>query len=257
MLFDSHAHITDGRFDDDREDVIERARQSGVTGIINAGACMTSSAESIALANRYDFIYAAVGIHPHDAKTACEEDYEQLTEWVKTERKVVAIGEIGLDYYYDFSPKEVQKEVFIRQLTLAKKLERPVIIHNRDSHGDMMDILRTEGKGVQGVLHCYSGSVEMARELLKMGFYLSVAGPLTYKNAAALPEVVKTVPLERLLVETDCPYLTPHPYRGRRNEPAYVRFVAEKIAECKGVSLEEVALVTQENTRRLFRLEKI
>ncbi|WP_346355190.1 TatD family hydrolase [Azotosporobacter soli] len=254
MLFDSHAHLTDERFDDDRDDVIERAKSEKISGIINAGACMKSSAASIALANRHPFIYAAVGIHPHDAKDAVEADYAQMEDWLRQEKKVIAVGEIGLDYYYDFSPKEVQKEVFLRQLQLAKKNDRPVIIHNRDSHGDMMEILRREAKGMQGVLHCFSGGLEMARELLKMGFYLSVAGPLTYKNAAVLPEVVKEIPLERLLIETDCPYLTPQPHRGKRNEPAYVRYVAEKIAEIKGKTWQEVASVTRENTLRLFRI---
>ncbi len=217
---------------------------------------MISSAESVKLSNEYDFIYAAVGIHPHDAKEAQEKDYDKLRAWLQNESKVVAVGEIGLDYYYDFSPKDVQREVFVRQLQLAQETGLPVIIHNRDSHGDMMDILRQEAKGVKGVLHCYSGSVEMAEELLEMGFYLSFAGPLTYKNAAKLPEVVKAVPLERMLIETDCPYLTPQPHRGKRNEPSYVRFVAEKIAEIKGKTWQEVAETTRKNTALLFNIGK-
>ena len=254
MLFDSHAHLTDNRFDTDRKDVIERARQSSVSLIINPGACMESSEASVKLANEYDFIYAAVGIHPHDAKDAQSSDYDKLRAWLQGESKVVAVGEIGLDYYYDFSPKEAQREVFVRQLQLARETALPVIIHNRDSHADMMEILRREAQGLTGVLHCYSGSVEMARELLKMDFYLSFAGPLTYKNAAKLPDVVREVPLERMLIETDCPYLTPQPYRGKRNEPSYVRYVAEKIAEIKGKSWEEVANITRENTCRLFNI---
>ena len=256
MLFDSHAHLTDNRFDSDRKDVIEKAIQAGISGIINPGACMKSSEASVELSKEYDLIYAAVGIHPHDAKEAKEADYDKLRCWLQNEPKVIAVGEIGLDYYYDFSPKDVQREVFIRQLQLAKETGLPVIIHNRDSHGDMMEILRREARGVKGVLHCYSGSVEMARELLQMGFYLSFAGPLTYKNAAKLPDVVKEVPLERILIETDCPYLTPQPYRGKRNEPSYVRFVAEKIAELKGKSWQEVAETTKENTLLLFNIKK-
>lgn len=256
MLFDSHAHLTDNRFDSDRKDVIEKAIQAGISAIINPGACMKSSEASVELSKEYDLIYAAVGIHPHDAKEAKEADYDKLRCWLQNEPKVIAVGEIGLDYYYDFSPKDVQREVFIRQLQLAKETGLPVIIHNRDSHADMMEILRREARGVKGVLHCYSGSVEMARELLQMGFYLSFAGPLTYKNAAKLPDVVKEVPLERILIETDCPYLTPQPYRGKRNEPSYVRFVAEKIAELKGKSWQEVAETTKENTLLLFNIKK-
>lgn len=251
MLFDSHAHVDDEKFEADRQEVLERAFSGGLDGILNVGACMASSARAIALAEAHPKVYAAVGIHPHDAKAAKEADYQQLADWVQLD-KVVAIGEIGLDYYYDFSPREVQKEVFIRQLDVARQTGMPFIIHNRDSHGDMMDILRREAKGLTGVFHCFSGSLEMAKELLKMGLYISVAGPVTFKNAAKLPEVVAALPLERLLIETDCPYLTPQPYRGKRNEPAYVRYVAAKLAEIRGVSEAEIAAATRENVRRLF-----
>ncbi len=251
MLFDSHAHIDDEKFDIDREEVIQRAIDNGVTGIINVGASMESSARSIALAEKYEGIYAAVGIHPHDAKDALDTDYEQLVRWTALD-KVVAIGEIGLDYYYDFSPREVQRSVFIHQLDVARQTNMPFIIHDRDAHGDVLEILKKEAKGLKGVLHCFSGSLEMANEVIKMGLYVSIAGPVTFKNAAKLPEIVTKVPLEYLLVETDSPYLTPQPYRGKRNEPAYVKLVAEQVANLRGIELDILAKATSENVKRLF-----
>ncbi|MBP2636746.1 MAG: ycfH [Firmicutes bacterium] len=251
MLFDSHAHLDDNRFDNDRAEVIERAKEAGIVGIVNAGATMESSARSIALAEEYDFIYAAVGIHPHDAKEASKCDYDQLAAWA-VNPKVVAIGEIGLDYYYDLSPREVQQQVFIRQLDVARQCNKPFIIHDRDAHGDIMDILKKEAKGLTGVLHCYSGSWEMAKEVLKMGFYISFAGPVTYAKDGKLKEVATNVPLDRLLVETDCPYLTPKPYRGRRNEPAYVKFTAEEVAGVRGMDFAALAEAATANTKHLF-----
>lgn len=253
MLFDSHAHLDDEKFDADREAVIARALENGITGIINAGACMASSARSVLLAEQYDSIYAAVGIHPHDAKSAKETDYDQLAAWSKLD-KVVAIGEIGLDYYYDFSPRELQRTVFVRQLDVARQMDMPFIIHDRDAHGDILEVLKTEAKGLKGVLHCFSGSLEMAKEVIKMGFYISIAGPVTFKNAAKLPEIVANVPLERLLVETDCPYLTPHPHRGKRNEPAYVNFVAQQVASLRGMDIAEFSKAVTANTKTLFRI---
>lgn len=253
MLFDSHAHLDDEKFDMDRAEVIARALENGVTGIINAGACMTSSARSVALAEEYESIYAAVGIHPHDAKSAQESDYRQLAEWSKLD-KVVAIGEIGLDYYYDFSPRDLQRTVFVRQIDVARQMDMPFIIHDRDAHGDILDILKKEAKGLRGVLHCFSGSLEMAKEVIKMGFYISIAGPVTFKNAAKLPEIVAAVPLERLLVETDCPYLTPHPHRGKRNEPAYVKLVAEQAAHLRGMDAMDFMKATTHNVKELFKI---
>ncbi len=253
MLFDSHAHIDDEKFDIDREQVIQRARENGVTGIINVGACMVSSARSIALAEKYESIYAAVGIHPHDAQNALDADYDQLTQWTTLD-KVVAIGEIGLDYYYDFSPRDVQRSVFIRQLDVARQTDKPFIIHDRDAHGDVLDILKKEAKGLNGVLHCFSGSLEMAHDVIKMGYYISIAGPVTFKNAAKLPEIVAKIPLERLLVETDSPYLTPQPYRGKRNEPAYVKLVAQQVASLRGMELDDLAKATSANVRNLFKI---
>jgi TatD DNase family protein len=253
MLFDSHAHIDDEKFDIDRDQVIQRAIENGVTGMINVGACMASSARSIALAEKYENVYAAVGIHPHDAQNALDADYDQLAQWATLE-KVVAIGEIGLDYYYDFSPREVQHSVFVRQLDVARQTDKPFIIHDRDAHGDLLNILKKHAKGLKGVLHCFSGSFEMAQEVIKMGYYISVAGPVTFKNAAKLPEIVAKVPLERLLIETDSPYLTPQPYRGKRNEPAYVRLVAQQVANLRGMALDDLAKATSENVRNLFKI---
>ena len=253
MLADSHAHIDDERFDADREEVVARALAAGVSLIVNIGADMASSARSVALAETYPGIYAAVGMHPHDSQDMQETDYLQLERWT-THPKVVAIGEIGLDYHYDLSPRPVQKEVFLRQLDLARKTGKPFIIHEREAHADMMDIIRNAARGLNGVFHCFSGSVETAREYLKMGFYISVAGPVTFPKSLKTKEVAKAVPLDRLLVETDSPYLTPHPFRGKRNEPAHVRLVAEEIANLRDISLEELAEATTANVRRLFNI---
>jgi TatD DNase family protein len=253
MLFDSHAHIDDKKFNDDREEVISRAAMNGVTGIINAGADMFSSARAVELAERYPHVYAAVGIHPHDAKEAREADYAKLALWA-ARPKVIAIGEIGLDYHYDLSPREVQQTVFVRQLDLARQLAKPVIIHDRESHADIMATIKKEGQGLTGVFHCFSGSLEMAQEVLRLGFYISIAGPVTFANAHKLLEIAREVPIDRLLVETDSPYLTPHPHRGKRNEPAHVRLVAEKVAELRGVDFETLAAATTENVKRLFHI---
>ena len=253
MLADSHAHIDDERFDADREEVVARALAAGVSLIVNIGADMASSARSVALAEKYPGIYAAVGMHPHDSQDMKENDYRQLEQWAN-HPKVVAIGEIGLDYHYDLSPRPVQKEVFLRQLDVARKTGKPFIIHEREAHADMLDIIRYAARGLNGVFHCFSGSVETAREYLKMGFYISVAGPVTFPKSVKTKEVAKAVPLDRLLVETDSPYLTPQPFRGKRNEPAYVRLVAEEIANLRDISLAELAETTTANVRRLFNI---
>ena len=256
MLVDSHAHVDDERFDADRDAVLERAAAAGIELIINIGADMASSARSIALAEKYSQIYAAVGMHPHDAKDMQEQDYNQLLRWA-AHPKVVAIGEIGLDYHYDLSPRPVQKEVFLRQLDIARQTGKPFIIHEREAHADTFEIVRTAAKGLEGVFHCFSGSVETAREYLKLGFYISVAGPVTFPKSAKTKEVAKDVPLDRLLVETDSPYLTPQAFRGRRNEPAHVRLVAEEIAALRNLPLAELALATTQNARRLFRIPAV
>lgn len=256
MYFDTHAHMDDRRFDKDREELFKELPSRGISLMINPGTDLTSSKKAIEYARAYEYVYAAVGFHPHDAKNMQDEDLDMLEEMALNNPKVVAIGEIGLDYHYDFSPREVQKERFIQQLELAAKLKLPVIIHNRESHGDMMNILE-EKKNILtgGVMHCYSGSWEMAERLLDLGFYISLAGPVTFKNAKRAVEVAKKIPLDRLLIETDSPYLTPVPHRGKRNDPGYVKFVAEKIGELRGLSGEEVGRITKENGMRLFSIE--
>ncbi len=256
MLVDSHAHIDDDRFDADRDEVLSRARAAGVDLIVNIGADMDSSARSVALAEQYPQIYATVGMHPHDAKDMQETDYQRLVRWA-AHPKVVAIGEIGLDYHYDLSPRPVQQEVFLRQLDIARQTGKPFVVHEREAHADTFDIIRSAAKGLEGVFHCFSGSAETARQYLKLGFYISIAGPVTFPKSAKTKEVARYVPLDRLLVETDSPYLTPQAYRGRRNEPAHVRLVAEEIASLRDLSLEELARATSENACRLFRIPAV
>jgi TatD DNase family protein len=254
MLFDTHAHYNDARFDEDRDEVLSRVREGGVSLVLNAAADMHSVHSCIRLAEDYDFIYTSVGVHPHDAIHISEETIETLRREAE-HVKVVAVGEIGLDYYYDNSPRDTQKYWFARQIGLARELGLPVIVHNRDAHEDSLRIVQQEGaKQVGGVFHCFTGSVEMARELLKLEFYISVGGPVTFKNARKLIEVVQYVPMDRILIETDCPYLTPEPHRGKRNESTYVRLVAERIAQIKGCTFEEIASVTLENGKRLFKI---
>ncbi|MGI1690871.1 TatD family hydrolase [Thermoanaerobacter uzonensis] len=252
MLVDSHAHLEDEKYDKDREKVIEECKKN-LTFLINVGSNLLTSKQSIELAHNYDFIYASVGIHPHDAQR--EFDKVEEIERLALQGKVVAIGEIGLDYYYNDPPKEFQKEVFTKQIRLAKKLNLPVIIHDRDAHGDILDILKQEWtKDLRGVFHSYSGSVEMAFQVIEMNFYISLGGPVTFKNAKKPKEVAKAVPIEKLLIETDSPYLTPEPYRGKRNTPVYVKFVAEKIAELRDMSCDEVCRITAENAMKLFTI---
>ena len=252
-LIDSHAHLDGEKFADDRAAVVERALAAGVVKIITMGDSLESSARSVALTEEFDPVYAAVGIHPEEAQPMTAATDDRLAAWAAQE-KVVAIGEIGLDYYWekDEEKRALQRAIFVRQLDLARQLRLPVCIHDREAHGDMMKILKTEGRGLRGVLHCYSGSWEMAAELLKGDWYFGIDGPLTYKNAAKLPEIVQRLPAERILVETDSPYLSPMPFRGKRNEPAHVLYVAKKAAELRGESLESFARATRENTRDLY-----
>lgn len=252
-LIDSHAHLDGEKFADDCAAVIERALAAGVVKIITMGDSLESSARSVVLTEEFDPVYAAVGIHPEEVQPMTAATDEQLAAWAAQE-KVVAIGEIGLDYYWekDEEKRALQRAIFVRQLDLARQLRLPVCIHDREAHGDMMKILKTEGRGLRGVLHCYSGSWEMAAELLKGDWYFGIDGPLTYKNAAKLPEIVQRLPAERILVETDSPYLSPMPFRGKRNEPAHVLYVAKKAAELRGESLEAFARATRENTRDLY-----
>jgi TatD DNase family protein len=254
-MIDSHAHLDDEKFSDDIDVIIAQAIEAGITGIVNPGCDEKSSLKAVSLAEQYGIIYAGVGFHPHDAK---KYDYSRHTAFLLNltkKDKVVAIGEIGLDYYYDNSPRDIQKQVFIEQLQLAGKAGLPVIIHNRDAHQDTHLILSEHfDADCGGVMHSYSGSVEMAKQFMDLGLYISISGPITFKNARKNREVVKSVPLNRMLIETDSPYLTPVPHRGERNSPAYVIHVAEKIAELKEISTEEVIRVTEENTRKLFKI---
>ena len=252
-FIDTHAHLYDERYDEDRAAMIARAEAAGVRQIISMGDTMAASAQVVADAEAYPALYAAVGIHPENACVLTDAERAQLLAWAK-HPKVVAIGEIGLDYYWEKDPKvrAVQRELFAAQLGLARAAGLPVCIHDREAHGDTLAILKAAGEGLTGVLHCYSGSLETARELWKMGFCIGIDGPLTFKNAAKLPDIVREAPRDKLLIETDSPYLAPVPLRGMRNEPAYVVHVAAKIAEIRGETVEEVAHYTTENARRLY-----
>lgn len=255
MLTDTHTHMNASAFDEDRDEAIRRATANGVTRIVNIGFNRETIPTSLALAEQYDFVYTAVGWHPQDAIDMREGDLEWIAELCKHE-KVVAIGEIGLDYYWDTSPKDMQHRVFREQIRLARRIGKPIVIHNRDAHQDVVNILREEkADEVGGIMHCFSGSWETAKLCLDLGFHLSFGGPITYKNAKQPKEVLARVPLDRLLLETDAPYLTPHPYRGKRNETSYVRLVAEAAAEIKGMTLEEIAAVTTDNAVRLLGLK--
>ncbi|CEO05184.1 TatD family hydrolase [Paraclostridium sordellii] len=256
MLFDSHAHLNDERFDEDREELINSLKAKGVDLVLNPGACIETSKSSVELANRYDFIYAAVGVHPHDVGEMTEDDIETLRKLALENEKVKAIGEIGLDYYYDNSPREIQKKWFKRQIELANELKLPIIIHDRDAHGDTFEIIKnTKSPEIGCVLHCYSGNVELAKEYVKMGCYISIPGTVTFKNNKKTREVAKEIPLEYLLIETDSPYMAPEPHRGKRNDPSLVQFVADKIAQEKGISYEQVCEATKENAKRFFNIK--
>ncbi|MCR5559091.1 MAG: TatD family hydrolase [Schwartzia sp.] len=254
-LIDTHAHIDGEAYAEDRSEMLVRAKQADVVQIINFGDSMESSARSAALAESEPMVFTGVGVHPEEVFKMTDADDEQLAAWTKSP-KVIAIGEIGLDYYWekDQEKRALQREMFIRQLSLARELDLPVCIHDREAHGDMMSILKTEGRKNRGVIHCFSGSWEMAAELLKLGWYLGIDGPITYKNAVKAPEILRKLPLERILVETDSPYLSPQPYRGKRNEPAYVRTTAEFAASVRGEAFEEFALQTTKNARELYSL---
>ena len=254
MLIDSHAHIQGDDYADEIETIIDRARHAGVEEIIVVGGAgeMSSNTAAIALAESHPNLYATVGMHPHDAKEVGDQDLQKLKELTRN-RKVIAVGESGLDYYYDHSPREVQRRVFAQFIRLARETALPIVVHERDAAQDAAQLLRSEGAGsLRGVIHCFTGDARAAREYLGLGFYLSFSGIITFKNAGALRQVAREAPLERILIETDSPYLTPVPYRGRRNEPAYVRFVAETVAQVKDISFDDVARVTTENVRNLF-----
>lgn len=256
MIFDSHAHYDDEAFDADREEVLKSLHDQGVGTVVNVSASLESIRRTVELTEKYPFIYGAAGVHPDETGELNEASFAWIEEQCRQER-IVAVGEIGLDYYWDKEGHDIQKKWFIRQLKLAKKLGMPVIVHSREAAADTMEILKREQDGsLQAVIHCYSYSAEMAREYVNMGFFLGVGGVVTFKNAAKLKKVVQETPLDRILLETDCPYLAPVPFRGKRNDSGKLTWIAEAVGELKGVSPEEVIHVTEENARRFYRLEK-
>lgn len=255
MLIDSHAHLNDERFDEDREEVIKTLNENGVELVLIPGFDLQSSTQAVEMSEKYSMIYAAVGMHPHDSKDM-NYDILDLFKSYALKDKVVAIGEIGLDYYYDNSPRDIQQKWFREQIKLAKSLDMPYIVHDRDAHEDIFNIMKEEHySGARGILHCYSGNVELAREFIKMGFLISLGGPVTFKNSKVAKRVALEIPLEHLLIETDSPYLTPEPYRGKRNEPSYVRYVANEIANIKGIDYNLVEEKTNENFKKLFKVK--
>ena len=253
MLFDSHAHLNDEAFDQDRAELLETFKDAGVGLVMNAGCSLESSREGIALAEAYPWIYCSVGTHPDTADEVNEEVLEVYRQMCK-HPKVKAIGEIGLDYYYETIHRDAQMRAFRIQMQLAEELDMPVIVHERDAHDDGMSIVK-EFPNVKGVFHCYSGSAEMARQLVNMGCYIGFTGVLTFKNARKAVETAASIPLERILLETDCPYMAPEPYRGKRNHPGYLPRMAEKLAQIRGIPVEDVIRVTTENAKRLYRIE--
>ncbi|AGB40094.1 hydrolase, TatD family [Halobacteroides halobius DSM 5150] len=254
MLIDTHAHLDFPRFDNDRDKVILDAYRAGIKQVINVGADMKSSRNSVELAQEYNFIVASVGVHPHEAKSFTDQDYQELKN-LASQNEVVAIGEMGLDYHYDNSPRQEQQEAFRKQLQLAQEVDLPVIIHSREAQEDTLKILKEEATNLEGVLHCFAYDLEVAREVIDLGFYVALGGVLTFGSAKDLRMVVPNLSLDRILIETDAPYLTPEPHRGERNEPKYVKEVAKKIAKLKNTNLEAVAKQTTKNAKKLFKLD--
>lgn len=252
MIFESHAHYDDEAFDEDRDALLSSMQENGIGRIINVGASLISTTESIRLAEQYPFIYAAAGVHPSETAELNEENFNSLYRQC-LHRKVVAVGEIGLDYYWDEPAHEIQKMWFARQLDLAKEIKKPVIIHSRESAKDTYDIMAAHyADDIGGVVHCFSYSVEMALEYIRMGFYIGIGGVVTFKNGKKLKEVAEAVPLERILLETDSPYLAPEPNRGKRNTSLYIPYIAQKIAEIKGITCKEVIMATEQNAKVCF-----
>ena len=254
MLFDSHAHYNDERFSEDVNEILGSMQRNNVGHIMNACSSVEEIPYILELAEKYDFLYASVGVHPHEVENMKESDIDILKKY-SNHKKVKAIGEIGLDYYYDNSPRHLQKKWFARQIELAREVELPVIIHDRDAHKDCLDILREQKVSeCGGVFHCYSGSAEMLSEVLDLGLYVAFGGSLTFKKAQRPKEALEKAPLDKILIETDCPYLTPEPYRGIRNDSTYVHLVAEKIAEIKGIDVKEIEKITEENAKKCFKI---
>ena len=253
MLFDTHAHLNDEAFDEDREQLLSGLAEKGVGLVMNAGCSLASSREVVEIAKQYSWLYAAVGSHPDAADEVNESVLEEYRKLCKLNNKVKAIGEIGLDYHYEDIPREIQQKAFRLQMELARELNLPVIVHERDAHEDGMSIVR-EFPEVTGVFHCYSGSAEMARQLVDMGWYIGFTGVLTFKNARKAVETAASIPLDRIVLETDCPYMAPEPFRGKRNDPGYLYRMAEALAQIRGITPEEAAAATTENGKRLYRI---
>ena len=254
MIFDTHAHYDDDAFDEDRDVLLSGMKDAGVEYIVNIGASMASSKRSVALAEKYPFMYAAVGVHPDEVGELDEEKFATLKEWAKHE-KVKAIGEVGLDYYWDKEGHDLQKHWFLRQMELAHEMKLPMIVHSREAAKDTLDmVIAAKPLELSGIIHCYSYSVEQAREYLNMGYYIGIGGVLTFKNGKKLKEVAEYTPLSQIVLETDCPYLAPVPYRGKRNDSSKLSYVAEELAAIKQISVEEVIRITTENGRKLYHI---
>ncbi|CUO58010.1 TatD family hydrolase [Clostridium perfringens] len=252
-IFDTHAHYDSDSFDEDRENVIKELQENGVIGVLNCGSDLYGLRKSVELAKEFDMFYAAVGIHPENADEFNQDVVKEIKEFVKNE-KVKAIGEIGLDYYWEENPpREVQKEVFRAQMKLADELNLPVVIHDRDAHKDTLEIMK-EFPNVIGVVHCFSGSVEFAKECIKLGYYIGFTGVLTFKNAKKLVDVCREIPAKRMLVETDCPFMAPVPFRGKRNKSDYIEYIIDKMSEIRGISGEEMNEILLNNKKRLFKI---
>lgn len=251
-IFDSHAHYDDSKFDSDRNSLLASLKEAGICGIVNCGSDLESSKQSLQLALEYDYIYAAVGIHPHEAERASLDTLDNIKKLLK-HKKVVAVGEIGLDYHYNFSPREEQREIFEHQIQFALEADLPIIIHDREAHEDTMNILKKYKP--KGVVHCYSGSVEMAKELIKLGLHIGLGGAITFKNAKKPVDVAKFLPIEYLLIETDAPYMSPHPYRGKRCDSTLIPITAEKIAQIKKTDAQNILDITSMNANRLFDIK--
>lgn len=256
MIFETHGHYDDERFDEDRDELLKECERQGIKFIMNIGSDMKSSRATVELANQYSHVYGAVGVHPSEVKDMTDKDIEALYQMAVNNKKIKAIGEIGLDYYYeDNPPKDIQAYWFQKQIALAEELSLPVVIHSRDAANDTMNIIKEmKTEKIGGVIHCYSYSTEQAKEYVKMGFYIGIGGVVTFQNSKKLKEVVKEIPLERLVLETDAPYLTPVPYRGKRNSALYIPYIAEEIARIKDVPVESVYDVTFENAAKLYRI---
>lgn len=255
MLIDTHAHLQDEDLKKDLEKVLNRAQDAGLEKIICVGYDLASSQEALSLARKYRQVHAVVGIHPHDAQKFNPDVKDKIFAMARDQR-VVAIGEIGLDFYRDLSPRDIQRQAFREQIKMAQEIGKPIVIHDRDAHQEVMEIIKAEKAGKnQGIMHCYSGALPMANELIKLGFYISFAGPLTFKNASKAHEVAAKIPMDKILVETDCPYLSPEPFRGKLNEPANVKYVAAKLAELRSKSIDEIAYLTNLNARKIYRIK--